>query len=65
MILPAENERDVKEDLPDLPEDMQIHYVKTADQALDLALGPAQPGFPAELGRVPQAPTPVVPPAVH
>jgi ATP-dependent Lon protease len=64
VILPAENERDVKDDLADL-DDMQIHYVKTADQALDLALGPAQPGFPAELGRVPQAPTPVVPPAVH
>src|SRR5271154_5927152 len=41
VILPAENEQNVKEDLQDILEDMQIHYVKTVDQALEFALGPA------------------------
>ena len=65
VILPAENEPNVKEDLADVLDDMQIHYVKTVDQALEFALGPAQPGFPAELAACHRRPTPVVPPAVH
>ena len=40
ILLPAENEPNVKEDLPpDLLEGLQIHFVRTADQALELALG--------------------------
>jgi ATP-dependent Lon protease len=65
VILPAENELNVAEDFPELPEGMQIHYVRTAEQALDLALGPASPGFSLEANpRPPQGPTPTSP-AVH
>jgi ATP-dependent Lon protease len=65
VILPAENELNVADDFPELPEGMQIHYVKTAEQALDLALGPAPSGFGLEVGpRPPQAPSPASP-AVH
>ncbi len=39
VILPAENEPNVTEDLqPHMLEGMQIHYVRTVDQALDIAL---------------------------
>jgi len=42
VILPAENEPNVKEDLqPHMLEGMTIHYVHTADQALEIALRPA------------------------
>ncbi len=41
VILPAENELNVKEDLKDVLEGMQIHYVRTVDQALEHR---AQPG---------------------
>jgi ATP-dependent Lon protease len=64
VILPAENEPNVKEDLQDLPEGMQIHYVRTANEALDLALGPPISGVPIGLAQAPQAPTPASP-AVH
>src|SRR5450755_3604558 len=40
VILPAENEPNVKEDLqPEMLEGVQIHYVRTAEEALDIALG--------------------------
>src|SRR5271156_3070250 len=40
VILPSENEPNVKEDLPpELIEGLTIHFVRTADQALELALG--------------------------
>ena len=40
VILPSENEPNVKEDLPpELIEGLKIHFVRTADQALELALG--------------------------
>src|SRR6202007_2919965 len=45
VILPAENELNVAEDFPEGLEGIQIHYVRTAEQALDLALGPAIAGF--------------------
>src|SRR5882724_874524 len=62
VILPAENELNVADDFPELPEGMQIHYVKTAEQALDLALGPVPSGFGLEVGpRPPQAPSPASP----
>ncbi len=39
VILPADNEPNVKEDLqPHMLEGITIHYVRTVDQALDLAL---------------------------
>src|SRR5271154_1737321 len=49
VILPSENEPNVKEDLPpELIEGLTIHFVRTADQALGLALGklekPLRPG---------------------
>ncbi|MGH9715062.1 MAG: endopeptidase La [Candidatus Acidiferrales bacterium] len=40
VILPSENEPNVKEDLPaEMLGDMQVHFVRTAEQALDIALG--------------------------
>jgi len=40
VILPAENEQNVQEDLPaEMREGIQIHFVKTAEQALEIALG--------------------------
>jgi ATP-dependent Lon protease len=39
VILPADNEANVKEDLPPhILEGMTIHYVRTVDQAIDIAL---------------------------
>jgi ATP-dependent Lon protease len=64
VILPAENEVNVKEDLAEhLPEDMQIHYVRTLDEALEKALTPAPTGMPAVAPRPPQGPSPA--PPVH
>ena len=40
VILPSENEPNVKEDLPEeMLGGMKIHFVRTAEQALELALG--------------------------
>ena len=40
VILPSENEPNVKEDLPPhMLEGMEIHFVRTAEQALEIALG--------------------------
>ncbi|MFZ0636662.1 MAG: endopeptidase La [Candidatus Acidiferrales bacterium] len=40
VILPSENEPNVKEDLPpEMIEGMTIHFVRTAEQALEIALG--------------------------
>jgi ATP-dependent Lon protease len=64
VILPAENENNVKEDLESiLGDDVKIHYVHNVDEALNLALSPAS--APTVLGSMlPQAPTPASP-AVH
>jgi len=48
VILPSENEPNLREDLqPHMLEGLQIHFVRTADQALEIALGkiekPLQP----------------------
>ncbi len=65
VILPAENEANVKEDLENVLDGMQIHYVKTADQALEFALGePLPAGGLTLVGLPPVAPTPASP-AVH
>ncbi len=40
VILPSENEPNVKEDLPaDVLQDVQIHFVRSVDQVLEIALG--------------------------
>jgi ATP-dependent Lon protease len=40
VILPSENELNVKEDLPpQILDGVQIHFVRTAEQALEIALG--------------------------
>jgi len=45
VILPAENKMNVQEDLsPEQLEDLQVHYVKTIDEALMISL----PNSPAE-----------------
>jgi ATP-dependent Lon protease len=66
ILLPAENEPNVKEDLPpDLLEGLQIHFVHTADQALELALGKIEhPVRPLTGGGSARQDRPVVPP-VH
>jgi ATP-dependent Lon protease len=64
VILPAENEANVKEDFTgDMLDGVQIHYVHNVDQALEYALSPAPSGLPLDLGRAP-GPTPASP-AVH
>ena len=55
VILPSENEANVKEDLqPHMLEDLQLHFVRTADQALEIALGkidfPVRPVAPGSRG---------------
>jgi ATP-dependent Lon protease len=64
VILPAENENNVKEDLESiLGDDVKIHYVHNVDEALNLALTPAPATTP--LGAMlPTGPTPASP-AVH
>jgi ATP-dependent Lon protease len=48
VILPRQNEKNVKEDLPDeLKKDLTIHYVTAVDEVLLLALLPA-PKKPAD-----------------
>jgi ATP-dependent Lon protease len=65
VILPAENEANVKEDLENVLEGIQIHYVKNADQALEYALGePLPAGGLTLVALPPAAPTPASPP-VH
>jgi ATP-dependent Lon protease len=64
VILPAENEANVKEDFqPDMLEGIEIHYVHNVDQALEFALGPAPSAYPVKAER-PQGPAPSSP-AVH
>jgi len=64
VILPAENEPNVKEDLQDhMLEGMQIHFVHTVDEALDIALSkPATVTTGLKKGQLPPVGTPVVPP---
>jgi ATP-dependent Lon protease len=62
VILPAENEPNVQEDLQNVLDGIQIHYVKTADQALERALG--EP-VPLAIPLVPLPPQAPAAPAVH
>jgi ATP-dependent Lon protease len=44
IIMPADNEPNVKEDLqPEMLEGLQIHFARTVDQVLEIALGKMQP----------------------
>jgi ATP-dependent Lon protease len=56
VILPSENEPNVKEDLqPHMLDGMEIHFVRTAEQALEIALGkferPVRPVSSGPLGQ--------------
>ncbi|HXA76042.1 MAG TPA: endopeptidase La [Candidatus Acidoferrales bacterium] len=56
VILPSENEPNVKEDLPpEMLEGVQVHFVRTAEQALEIALGkfdkPVRPSTAGPLGQ--------------
>src|SRR5712664_1857193 len=68
VILPAENEPNVKEDLqPHMLEGMQIHFVHTVDEALEIALSKPVP-VAAGLKKdqlPPVGPAPSGPPPVH
>jgi ATP-dependent Lon protease len=57
VILPADNEPNVKQDLqPEMLEGLQIHYVKTLDQVLEIALSkPEQPVAEASKPRTSEA----------
>jgi ATP-dependent Lon protease len=63
VILPAENEPNVKEDLQEhILDGIEVHYVRTVDQALEWALSKS----PAPLVVKPEAlPPAAAPPAVH
>ncbi|MGH9687366.1 MAG: endopeptidase La [Candidatus Acidiferrales bacterium] len=48
VILPSENEPNVKEDLPaEVLQDVQIHFVRSVDQVLEIALGKFEEPVPA------------------
>jgi ATP-dependent Lon protease len=68
VILPAENEPNVKEDLQEhILEGIEIHFVRTVDQAIEFALSkpaPAAVGLKKEQ-LPPVGPAPVTPPPVH
>ncbi len=66
VILPSENEPNVQEDLkPEMLEGMTVHYARTVDEALDIALGKFdQPVRPVPSGPVGQRP-PAPPPPLH
>ena len=55
VILPSENEPNVKEDLPaEMLEGVKVHFVRTVEQALEIALGkfdkPVRPATAGPLG---------------
>jgi ATP-dependent Lon protease len=67
VILPADNEPNVKEDLqPHMLEGITIHYVRTVDQALDLALEKLSVTKPATAKKPPvDRPAPSSIPPLH
>ncbi len=68
VILPADNEANVKDELqPHILEGIEIHFVRTVDQALEFALTPAEATArttPAGR-RPPEGAAPLGPPPVH
>jgi ATP-dependent Lon protease len=67
VILPAENEPNVKADLePQMLEGMKVHYARTVEQVLELALEKVPvTGVPTEKPRISSQPKPSVIPPVH
>jgi ATP-dependent Lon protease len=67
VILPAENEPNVKADLePLMLEGMKVHYARTVEQVLELALEKVPvTGLPTEKPRLSSQPKPSVIPPVH
>ncbi len=67
VILPAENEPNVKADLePQMLEGMKVHYARTVEQVLELALEKVPvTGLPTEKPRISSQPKPSVIPPVH
>ena len=67
VILPAENEPNVKADLePQMLEGMKVHYARTVEQVLELALEKVPvTGISTEKPRITSQPTPSVVPPVH
>jgi ATP-dependent Lon protease len=74
IILPADNEPNVKEDLlPHMLEGMELHYVRSLDEAIQFALGkfdvpsrePAPPLPQVAPPRSEEKPAPKVTPPVH
>jgi ATP-dependent Lon protease len=67
VILPAENEPNVKADLePQMLEGMKVHYARTVEQVLELALEKVPvTSVPTEKPRISSQPKPSVIPPVH
>jgi len=68
VILPAENEPNVKEELQEhILDGIEIHFVRTVDQALEFALSkPTPAAVGLTKGQLPPVgPAPVTPPPVH
>lgn len=66
VILPAENEVNVKEDVqPHLLDGLKLHFVRSVDQALEIALTPAEPARQGTDPRRPAAPAGSPSPALH
>ncbi len=65
VILPSENEPNVKEDLPEeMLDGVKIHFVRTAEQALEIALGKFEKPIRAVAGGKPEDDRPLAGP-VH
>jgi ATP-dependent Lon protease len=55
VILPSENESNVKEDLPeDMLGDVKVHFVRTAEEALEIALGKFEKPIRGTVGTKPE-----------
>ena len=66
VILPSENEPNVKEDLqPEMLEGIEIHFVRTAEQALDIALGKFEKPVRSVTGGMPGEERPPVAGPLH
>jgi ATP-dependent Lon protease len=66
VILPADNEPNVKEDLqPHMIEGMQIHYVRSLDEVLETALGKFEPAQPQPRKPRHEEPQPTAPVGVR
>ena len=65
VILPSENESNVKEDLPEeMLGDVKVHFVRTAEEALEIALGKFEKPIRGTVGTKPEEDQPAAGP-VH